>query len=83
MPPLTLHHCEVLRQHCVSLVNSVAASKDQSQPQSTTQSLHCDPAPQISFWPYILLALHLLQLKCSQGPALLSPDAATVTVPTG
>ena len=27
--------------------------------------------------------LHLLQLKASQDPALLSPDAAIVTVPTG
>lgn len=34
MPPLTLHHCGVLGQHFVSLVNSVAASKAQAQPRA-------------------------------------------------
>lgn len=82
-PPITLLHCGVLGQHFVSSVNSVAASKDQAQPQSTARSLNCDPAPRVSFWPYTLLVLHLLQLKDSQDPALLSPDAAIVTVPMG
>ena len=51
--------------------------------QSTARSLNCDPAPRVSFQSYALFVLHLLQLKASQDPALLSPDAAIVTVPTG